>query len=214
MKKFLFVMWSVVAMIGFIQAQPASEPEFIVKLKYDTVGLNENFQVEYLVKNAQNVKFLTPDFRDFQIVSGPFQSSQFSMVNGTTSSSSSYTFILKAKETGIFVLPAQEILVSNDSYKSDEKEIVVLDQVLRNDEPYGGNNFGFEFKGDIFDRLNKQQDEMMKRNQDFFNNPDGFFGFPKMFDFNEMFKNFDQSFEFKVPQTPQPQKPKEKTYKL
>jgi hypothetical protein len=136
------------------------------------------------------------------------------MVNGTTSSSSSYTFILKARETGIFVLPAQEILVGNDSYKSDEKEIVVLDQVLRNDEPYGGNNFGFEFKGDIFDRLNKQQDEMMKRHQDFFNNPDGFFGFPKMFDFNEMFKNFDQSFEFKVPQTPQPQKPKEKTYKL
>jgi hypothetical protein len=73
------------------------------------------------------------------------------------------------------------------------------------------------------EKMQQQQEEMMKRHKDllenpdsFFNNPNDFFNFPRQFgpDINEMFKNFDNLFQFKMPPVQKPQKPADRTYKL
>jgi hypothetical protein len=226
MIRYLVCLWSVVALLGNVNAQGKNEPNISVKVQYDTVGMNERFQVEYKFENVKNVNFANADFPGFEIVSGPFQSSQFSMVNGKTSSSVSITYLLQPLEKGFKTINSQKVYLDDNQHYTPEITVFVVEELNREDivgqnrNPFGNDFFGFD--DSLMEKLQKQQNEMMKRHQEFFNNPDdffnnpgNFFNMPKMFgpDLNDMLKNFDQMFQYKAPpgQTP---KTKEKTYKL
>jgi len=226
MIRYLACLWSVVALLGNLNAQNKNEPIINVKVQYDSVGMNEHFQVEYKFENVRNVNFANAEFRGFNIVSGPFQSSQFSSVNGKTSSSVSITYLLQASETGFQAINSQKVYLDNNQNFTPEVTVYVVEELNREDmvgqhrNPFGNDFFGFD--DGLMEKMQKQQDDMMKRHQEFFNNPDAFFNnpgsifdMPKMFgpDLNDMMKNFDQMFQFRSPQSPAP-KPKEKTYKL
>ncbi len=225
MRKLLFCLWSIVALFGPLNAQ-TKEPVLRVKVQYDTVGLKETFRIEYIFENTQSVNFSTPVFEGFQLLQGPYQSSQFSSINGVSSSSVSFSYVLQANALGPKVIAAQKVYINNSSYNTPEAVIVVVEEInrqnfSRSSSPFDMPSFGFD--NGMMEKMQRQQEEMMKRHKDllenpdsFFNNPNDFFNFPRQFgpDINEMFKNFDNLFQFKMPPVQKPQKPADRTYKL
>lgn len=74
------------------------------------VGLRDQVQVQYTIRDAQNLQSITnPSDADFIIVGGPYQSQSSStqIVNGkyTTSSSVSLTYVLQPRREGTFTIP-------------------------------------------------------------------------------------------------------------
>jgi hypothetical protein len=103
----------------------ADELKFIVQAP-STVVQGSQFQLAYSI-NTQKVK----DFRmgsttDFDILMGPSRSSQFSMVNGETSSSITYTYVLRGKKEGTYTIPPATITAGGKTLESNSVTIKVL----------------------------------------------------------------------------------------
>jgi hypothetical protein len=91
------------------------------------VGLQSRFQITYTIVNANDIaKFQAPSFQNFVIVGGPMQSSSFSTINGSSSSSISYTFYLQPKTTGKFIIPVAQAIVDGRVVKSNAIPIEVV----------------------------------------------------------------------------------------
>ena len=120
--KLLFIA-SLLLMAGNVYAD--DEIKFTVQAP-STVVQGSQFQLAYTV-NTQKVKdFRLGSITDFDILMGPSRSSQFSMVNGETSSSITYTYVLRGKSEGTFTIPAATISVNGKTIESKPVTIKVL----------------------------------------------------------------------------------------
>lgn len=122
MKKIAFL-WIALSICQFALADDkitftASAPE--------TVVMNEQFRLSYVV-NTQNVKDLrVPSIKDFEVLMGPSRSYSMQMINGATTETLTYTYILKASKEGTFTIPAATIKAKGNTLVSNEIEIKVL----------------------------------------------------------------------------------------
>ena len=66
---------------------------------------------------------------EFRLLGGPNISTQFSSINGKTSHSSSYTYILEAKEIGSYFIPPASIEVAGNVLETQPLEIWVVDKL-------------------------------------------------------------------------------------
>ena len=66
-----------------------------------TVAVGEQLQVTFTL-NGSGSNFHAPTFNDFNVLSGPNQSTSMQFVNGAVSQSISYTYILQATKEGSF----------------------------------------------------------------------------------------------------------------
>lgn len=218
MKTLIFFSISLISLIQLGCAQKNQSQknndsyDITVQLRHDTIGLNETVQIDYQVANAKQVN-LEPEFKHFEVVSGPFQSSQYSMINGKTSSSFTISYVLKPLKTGSLLLERQTLYVDNEKVLSEDAAIVVLENYER---PKSADRYGFGFDDDLWGRMQKQQEEMMKRHQELFQNPE-FFQWNSPF-FGPNGREFGPDKGLEAPKNnPQPKelpKKKEKTYRL
>lgn len=99
-----------------------------------TVVQGNQFQVAYTI-NTQKVKdFRLGNVTDFDVLMGPSRSSQFSMVNGKTSSSITYTYVMRGNKEGTYTIPPATIVAGNEKLESKSVKI----KVLPPDEPSSG----------------------------------------------------------------------------
>lgn len=105
-----------------------------------TVIVDKPFQLVFTV-NATGKDLKAPDFNNFEVLAGPFQStsSSYQIINGKTSSSVSisYTYTLQATKTGTFSIPPASIIVDGQKYSSNGLSIKVLpdDGSAQNNQP-------------------------------------------------------------------------------
>lgn len=175
-------------MFFIFQAQAKAvqtEPQFSIEVSKTSVLLGNYIEVTFTLKNADGNKFEAPTFNGFDIVGGPNQSSSFSMVNGVTTQSSSYSYFIQPKDVGNFYVEPAFIEVEGKTLETQPIEIVVLEN------PDG-----------IIEKPKRQNPSHM----DLFQFPsDDFFNFPKI----EIPKNREeQKGEEKKP------KKKRKVYKI
>lgn len=103
----------------------------------------EQFRLSYIL-NKEGKDIRLPEIPDFDVLFGPSISTSFSQrtVNGKTTSESSvtYTYILMAKKTGTFTIPAASIKVDGSNYESNSLQIKVLppDETSSQDAAAGG----------------------------------------------------------------------------
>ena len=93
------------------------------------VATGEQFRLSYTVnRSASNLK--VPTFEGFELLMGPntSQSSSFSMINGKTtqSVSFSYTYLMLGSKEGTYTIPPATITVDGKQYKSNELTIQVI----------------------------------------------------------------------------------------
>lgn len=121
-------------MIGVSYFSTAQTPSFNVTVSSDTVNLSRVFEVTFAIE-GENVKtFQEPEFLNFEVVYKN-QSTQMNITNGSVKRTISYTFGLKAKETGSFVIEKATVEIDASTYSTDFLKIVVDENYVPKDIP-------------------------------------------------------------------------------
>lgn len=118
-----------IILLLFIQtALLAQEIKFEAKVSKSTIGLNERLQVSFAI-NQDGDNFQAPNFEGFRIVSGPYQSTNFSWVNGVKSFSRSYAYVLQPTQKGTLTIKQGIIEFEGQTYKTLPVKVTVTDAV-------------------------------------------------------------------------------------
>jgi len=94
----------------------------------DTVSVQEQFQLTITVSGRDAGDAETPRLpalKGFQVVAGPSVSTQFQWINGRTSSSRSYVYILLPEKEGQFTIDPVEVKVGNRIFKTQPLSVRV-----------------------------------------------------------------------------------------
>ncbi|MEC8458372.1 MAG: BatD family protein [Bacteroidota bacterium] len=100
------------------------------KCSRTAVDLNETFRITFTT-NARRGEIAPPNFEQFIVVSGPYQSSQTQIINGRVSSNRSLSYDVVAQQKGEFVLPAAVIIVDGKRIESNKLKITVKEGLKR-----------------------------------------------------------------------------------
>ena len=107
----------------------AQTPELAASVSKNKLGLNQRVKIQFTINKQGADNFQAPNFKNFQIVSGPSQSISQSWINGNASFSQSYSYIVKPLKKGEFLIPAASIKLNNKILKSKPVKVIVLDPV-------------------------------------------------------------------------------------
>ncbi|MFP4663830.1 MAG: BatD family protein [Bacteroidales bacterium] len=126
MKRFIFIAIICILGPGSISAQDVS---FTAKAK-TVVEEGQNFYLQYQMnKKGRNLKL--PDMDNFQVLSGPTQqtSSSTRIVNNnvTHTHTFTYTWVVKAPESGSYTIPPATVSIEGQEYKSNSLTINVIE---------------------------------------------------------------------------------------
>lgn len=95
----------------------------------NVVRIGERFNLIYSL-DAEGNSFRGPEFKDFQVLTGPHtsQSSSVQIINGKVSRSVNYTYtyVLSAREEGIFEIPPAEVNVDGEIFTSNKVNVQVI----------------------------------------------------------------------------------------
>lgn len=111
---------------------------FRVEVSSDSILMGNYFVARFTLENAEGYNFNPPVFENFDVISGPNQSSEFSMINGEVSQKISYTFYLKPKDIGNYYIAPASIETPGAVLESQVKEVLVLpnpDGIIQTPEP-------------------------------------------------------------------------------
>ncbi len=126
-RKIIFLSLSLIFLNTWIAK--ADEPIRFSASAPSTVVLDKPFQLVYTV-NASAKDLRVPEFTNFDVLAGPFEShsSSYQISNGrsTSSVSVSYTYTLQAQKTGTFTISSASISVDNKKVTSNGVSIKVL----------------------------------------------------------------------------------------
>jgi len=122
---------------------------FSAKVDKDTLRIGETFKIEFLLEGGNFKNFILPDFEGFEIVNGPFQSSQMQIINGDISQSASYTYHLRPTHHGDFTILAATTEMKEEIIRTESIHLFVLDEKIDpNNKPMERERldpFGFPF---------------------------------------------------------------------
>ena len=107
----------------------AQTPKLVASVSKNKLGLNQRVKIQFTINKQGADNFQAPNFKNFQIVSGPSQSISQSWVNGSASFSQSYNYIIKPLKKGEFLIPAASIKLNNKILTSKSVKVIVLDPV-------------------------------------------------------------------------------------
>jgi hypothetical protein len=114
--------------------------ELTASVNKNRVGVGEQFVLTFSL-NTNGSSFRAPSLNDFNVYSGPNQSTNMSFINGSMSQQISFTYYLAAKSEGKFTIGAASINSGGKTYTS--KPIVI--EVAKGSTPHS--NSGQNQKG-------------------------------------------------------------------
>ncbi|MCK9408438.1 MAG: BatD family protein [Bacteriovoracaceae bacterium] len=105
----------------------AQDVSFTAGVDKNPVAADEQFTLEFTVttSGASPKNFRTPDFGKVLVLSGPNQSTSMQIINGSVTSSQTFSYILQAREPGKMTIGAATIEISGNQYKSNPIELTV-----------------------------------------------------------------------------------------
>ncbi|WP_461449835.1 BatD family protein [Mucilaginibacter sp.] len=104
-----------------------AQAKFVATASKTNVGVGEQFEVDFTM-NGGGTHFSQPDFHDFDVISGPNLESSFTSVNGVSTMSISYGFIITAKKEGTFTIDAAAVVINGHTLTTAPLKIKVKGQ--------------------------------------------------------------------------------------
>lgn len=120
---FLLICW-----IGTNQISSFAQSNFRVIAETQQALVGSSFRVEFRLENEEGKQFAPPDFGGLQVVSGPSRSMQTSIINGRTSFSVGYIYILAATKAGKYKIGPASIIVGSQIKKTSPLTIEIVGQ--------------------------------------------------------------------------------------
>src|SRR5690606_3219294 len=128
----------------------AQNVSFTATSSHSQVATGDRFKIEFKINSGID-NFKAPDLnKNFRVLSGPNQSTSMSWVNGKTSTTLSYSFILMAVKEGTFTISPAIVTIDGEEYESNSIEITVTKgaAVQQNNTP--NNSTTTKTSGDLF----------------------------------------------------------------
>lgn len=117
----------IIMLLGFALRSKADEVRFTAEAP-QTVSVGATFRVVFTL-NANGERFSGPDFKGFDVLSGPNQSTNqsFQMINGNVSQSVTlqYTYIIRASVAGTFEIRPATAIYKGKEYRSNSLTVEV-----------------------------------------------------------------------------------------
>ncbi|MFN5793397.1 MAG: BatD family protein [Bacteroidota bacterium] len=129
-KKIIFIFLVFVNLLSL----DLSAQELTASVNKNRVGVGEQFILTFSL-NTNGSGFRAPSLNDFNVYSGPNQSTNMSFINGSMSQQISFTYYLAAKSEGKFTIGAASINSGGKTYTS--KPIVI--EVAKGNAPHSNN---------------------------------------------------------------------------
>ncbi len=104
-----------------------AQGKFVATVSKSNVGVGEQFEIDFTT-NSSGSRFTPPNFNNFQVLSGPNMSSDMTSINGNTTLTVTYSFILAATKEGTFTIDAAAIVVNGHTLISNPVKITVKGQ--------------------------------------------------------------------------------------
>lgn len=151
----------------------AQDVVFSAAASAQKMGIQDQIQVQYVIKNAPELKSLGPKQEiqnDFSIVGGPFssQSMNMSTVNGRTTMSKSLTitYVLQPKRKGTLRIPEAVAVDEEDhTYESNGINVEVVDGSLAQQQQQQRRRSRDPWGDDPFEALLRQRQRQMQAMQ-------------------------------------------------
>ncbi len=118
-------------LLGFLLVTNAvlAQVTFKASVNKFKVGLNERLKIDFTIDKQGADNFTPPDFKNFTVLAGPSQSSNFSMINGRTSYSLSYSYIIQPTKKGNLTIASASIEYNDATIKSNTLKVNVTNAV-------------------------------------------------------------------------------------
>ncbi len=107
----------------------AGDVSFTASVDRTTIALGEQFNLQFTLSGtgtSSGTNFQLPDLSKFLILSGPNQSTSMQIINGSVSSSVTYSYVLQPRETGKFTIGAASIEEAGTKYSTQPLTVVVV----------------------------------------------------------------------------------------
>ena len=128
-----------------------AQVKFSVVCPNKTIGKNDLVEIKFKVENASNVESITPpNFKNFNVVSGPNQESSTSNINGRITQYVAIGFSLQPKSPGTFTIGSATAQADGKEYKSKPITVEVTNASTLHPNTNTGNSspfpsFNFDF---------------------------------------------------------------------
>lgn len=181
----MHVIYCLLALLGGVsvtaQAPSDPSPRLELLLPYDTVGIDEVFEITLTLHNTQPLgsNVALPAVEGLEWLPGSSSSQQISIVNGAQTSLVRYHYRARATQLGLAFIPAVEVETQEGYFRTAEQVVVVVaDLPLRSQSPlreeFGASPFNDPFFQspfggfpDMNQRLEQMRRDMQERQQRF-----------------------------------------------
>ena len=127
--------------IHFLSGQ--SEVRFVATMDMNQVRVGEYFDIAFTLSNGKGQQFQPPNFKEFEVVSGPNRSVFTSISNGRMSSEMKYSYGLIPTKKGAHVIGAASMKVGRKTIKTNVLKVEVVEKSsnvhsgeMDSEEPY------------------------------------------------------------------------------
>tara|TARA_B100000809_G_scaffold266892_2_gene332632 strand:- start:5016 stop:6800 length:1785 start_codon:yes stop_codon:yes gene_type:complete len=103
--------------------------EFKTKVSKNKLGVNQRLRVEFSINQQGADNFRPPSFNGFDVVGGPSQSVNQSWVNGKSSYSQTYSYIVAPIRKGNLTISGASIEYKGQLVKSNPVKVAVVDAI-------------------------------------------------------------------------------------
>ncbi len=123
---FTVLFFHLTAAFNAVEAQTDREVSFTAYADAKEVLLNTYFELTFTLKNAEGKAFTPPDFSNFNILSGPHQGFQTTIVNGRMNQEVTYGYRLQAKRTGTLTIGSASVQADGNTLQTKPIQIRVV----------------------------------------------------------------------------------------
>ncbi|MFC2110272.1 BatD family protein [Bacteroidota bacterium] len=116
-------------LILFITQGLFAQVEFKAKVSKNKLGLNQRLRVEFTINKQGGDNFSPPNFKNFDVVGGPSQSVNQSWINGRSTYSQSYSYIVSPIKKGALKIGSATIEYNGKIIKSNPLTVDVVDAI-------------------------------------------------------------------------------------
>ena len=128
MKQLLYIFFFLSSTLSIAQV------EFTANASRTRIAVNERLRIEFKM-NVDGDNFTPPNFVGFQVVAGPSQAVSQSWINGKSTMSKSYTYVLKPNKTGKVTIQQGVMTYQGNEYKTIPQVINVTGAVETPKDP-------------------------------------------------------------------------------
>jgi hypothetical protein len=103
-----------------------AQADFYAKTNRTEISENERLRVDF-VMNRNEEDFIPPAFKDFYVVMGPSVSQSYTWINGKSSFTKTYTYILQPKRKGVLTVEPATAVFDGKEYTTEPLKIRVTE---------------------------------------------------------------------------------------